>query len=230
MPDPSQFTGDKKVGQNSLFSAPEKKFINWAAPKVPARIKSHHLTYSTIVWSLGIILFGYLAQDDLNWLWGASAMILLQWLTDVLDGAVGRRRNKGLVKWGYYMDHFLDYIFLCSVLIGYSFFLNDYLDNSLFFILAVFGGFMVNSYLSFAATGEFRITYLKIGPTEMRLVFIIVNTLLVIFGKTYMARALPYVLAFSAAGLWLVVYRTQKMIWKKDMEAKNPNAIESSGR
>ncbi|MBM3199788.1 hypothetical protein FJZ53_02535 [Candidatus Woesearchaeota archaeon] len=145
-------------------------------------------------------------------------MIVFQYVTDLFDGAVGRYRNTGLVKWGYYMDHFLDYIFLCSVLIAYMFLVPDNMKWIQFFILALFGAFMVNSYLSFASTNEFKIEYLKIGPTEVRLGFIIANTLWIVFGHTYLKWSLPFVLVASILGLTFTVYRTQKHIWSIDME------------
>ena len=117
------------------------------------------------------------------------------------------------------MDHFLDYLFLFSILIGYSFLLPDHFDVMLFFILALFGAFMVNSFLSFAATNEFKISYLGIGPTEVRLIFIGANTLLAI-ETSILAPALPWVLGLSAFGLFVTVYRTQKMLWELDMKAK----------
>ena len=82
---------------------------------------------------------------------------------------------------------------------------------------------MVNAYLSFAATNKFKITYLKIGPTEIRLLFIIINTLLIFFGKTYLKWSLPYVLTFSLLSLVYVVYKTQKELWEIDMKNKNNN-------
>jgi archaetidylinositol phosphate synthase len=214
-----EFGGNKKVDHVSLLSVPEKKFITWATPKIPKSIGTHHLTYSTLVWSGLIILFGFLAADNINWLWGTSIMIFLQWLTDSLDGAVGRYRNTGLIKWGYYMDHYLDYVFLCSILIGYSFVIKD-TYNILFFLLVTFGAFMVNSYLSFAATNKFKITYLRIGPTEVRLLFIIINILFIFFNKTYLAQTLPYVLIASLIGLNYIVYKTQKELWAEDMKNK----------
>lgn len=213
------FAGDKKISL-SLLGAWEKKLVNKYISKIPKRVETYHLTLTTLLWSTLIIVFGYLAGHyNIHWLWGTSVMIVCQYISDLFDGAVGRHRNTGLIRWGYYMDHFLDYIFLCSILIGYSFILNDEF-NSLFFILASFGAFMVNSYLSFAATNEFKIEYLKIGPTEVRIIFIIINTLLISFNKTYLAPLLPYVLIFSIIGLGLVVYKTQKRIWQKDMEDK----------
>ncbi|HYE59820.1 MAG TPA: CDP-alcohol phosphatidyltransferase family protein [Candidatus Kapabacteria bacterium] len=213
------FGGDKKVGQ-SLLGPLEKRLVTLMTPHVPQWLSTSTLTYSTILWSLLIILFSFLAQWDIRALWMVSFMIFLQWLTDSLDGAVGRYRNTGLIRWGYYMDHFLDYIFLCSILIGYSFILPDHFKYLLFFILAIFGAFMVNSYLSFAATNEFRISYLGIGPTEIRLVFITINTLLILFGTTHLAFALPYVLGFSLFGLCVVVARASSSIWKIDMDRK----------
>ncbi len=214
----SEFAGDKKHGA-SFLNKYEKIIIEKYVTRVPKSLETYHLTLFTILWSLLIIIFSYMAKEDIRWLWLVSLMIIFQYITDLFDGAVGRYRNTGLIKWGYYMDHFLDYIFLASILIGYSFIIND--DYKfLFFILAIFAGFMVNSYLSFAVTNQFKITYLKIGPTEVRIMFIIINTLLINFGKTYIGAALPYLLIFSFLGLCVVVYRTQKYLWKLDIENK----------
>ena len=217
MPEP--FGGNAKIGQSILHSI-EKRAVNWAVPRVPSWISTVHLTLATIPISLGIILASWFAKDDFRWLWSVSMLIFLQWVTDSLDGAVGRYRHTGLIKWGYYMDHFLDYLFLCSILIGYSLMLPDHFKYLQFFLLAIFGAFMVNSFLAFAASNKFRISYLGIGPTEVRLAFIAANTLLILLGKTHLAGALPYVLVASVFGLCVVVYRTQKELWMIDMEAK----------
>lgn len=217
---PEEFGGNEKKSASILWNW-EQKVIKKVVPHVPQFFNGYNLTLSSILWSGLIIVFSFFAKYDIHWLWLVSVMIIFQYMTDSLDGAIGRYRNSGLIKWGYYMDHFLDYIFLCSILIGYSFILDDSFKYLLFFILALFGGFMVNSYLSFAATNKFKISYLKFGPTEARVLFIIINTLIIMFDKTYMAFALPYVLVFSLVGLCLVVYRTQKEIWQMDMKEKS---------
>ena len=213
------FSGDKKVG-TSILHHPEQRFIRFAVPKVPAGLQTYHLTLMTIPISLCIVGCSFLALLDIRWLWGVSLMVALQWLTDSLDGAVGRARNTGLVKWGYYMDHLLDYFFLCSVMIGYMILLPDNSKWLFFFIFALFAGFMVNSFLVMATTNTFRIVHLGIGPTEIRLVFIVVNTLLIIFGKTHLAFTLLFLLPVSFIGFIFLIYREQKKIWAVDMEAK----------
>jgi len=219
----TQFTGHLKFGRSILHNI-EQKFVKWGTPKIPKWLETYTLTYMTIMWSFGALAFGYLSQYNIHWLWGTSVMIIMQYLSDLFDGAVGRMRNTGLIKWGYYTDHFLDYIFMCCLLIGYSFFIPDRW-GILFFIMMIYGAFMVNSFISFAATNRFEISYLGFGPTEARIGFIVVNTLIVVFGKTYLAQFLPYLLAATFIMLCIVVYRNQKILWNIDMEEKQKNSM-----
>lgn len=227
MPTLKTFDDTTKIGASWLSKA-EKAFIYWATPKVPSWIRSTHLVLVSLPISLGIIFFSYLAHYQTNWLWAVSLLIVAQWATDSLDGAVGRYRNEGLVKWGYYMDHLFDYFFLCAILIGYSLLTTHQYPVLQFFVLALCGGFMVNSFLVFGATREFRLVHLGFGPTEMRLLFILINTLIIIFGKTYIAPALPFALGFCFLGLCVVIYRTQKDLWVRDMEDKRKKELENS--
>ncbi len=211
----TEFAGDKKV-DSSILTKPERKFIDWMVPKIPIWIRTYHLTLMTIPICIFIILFSFLAKDNIAWLWFVSFMIFMQWLTDSLDGSLGKYQNEGLIRWGYYMDHFLDYVFLCSILIGYSLILPDNLKYLQFFVLVIFGAFMVNSYLAFAASDKFRITFMGIGPTEIRIVFILINSMIILFGKTYIGAALPYVLILSTISLIIITYKAQKEIWGMD--------------
>lgn len=213
------FGGDKKVGKNLFFNF-EQWLVKRYVDRIPSWLETHHLTLMTLLWSGLVILFSYLAKDNVQWMWLVSAAIIFQYITDLFDGAVGRHRNTGLIRWGYYMDHFLDYIFLCSILIGYSFLAPDYFQEMFFFILAICVAFMINSYLAFAATNKFQISYLGVGPTEMRLVFLVINFLQIIFGRIFMAQFLPHVLIAITLGLVIVIYRTQKEIWEMDVANK----------
>lgn len=212
------FAGDKKVGHSILHNL-EQKLVKWGTPKIPKRIETWTLTYMTGLWAIGTLVFGYLAQYNIHWLWDTSAMIIMQYITDLFDGAIGRHRNTGLIKWGYYADHFLDYIFMSCLLIGYSFFIPDRF-GILFFLMMIYGGFMVNSFIHFAATNQFEISYFGFGPTEARIGFITANTMLIVFGKVFLAQYLPHLLAVSFVVLCVVVYRNQKLLWEVDMKNK----------
>ncbi|MBN1900827.1 hypothetical protein JW926_05805 [Candidatus Sumerlaeota bacterium] len=215
-----KFAGDQKLPMTSLLAAPERKLIDFFVPRFPRFIEGYHLTLSTILWSAGTILFGYLAKNNLLWLWGSCFMLFLQWFSDSFDGSLGRYRDTGIPKWGYYMDHFLDYLFMCSILIGYSFLLPPRSKGLLLLVMPVYGAFMVSAYLSFAATNEFKITYMKLGPTEFRMLLIFLNMAIMFFGVGFLDKSLVYLLAILFLGLCVVVFRTQKYIWNRDREEK----------
>ena len=213
------FAGASKI--NTSFLTPlERRLARKVIPRIPSWLETQHLTMLTLVWSLLILLFSYLAATNLKWLWLVSLMILLQYVTDHYDGKVGKYRNSGLVRWGYYMDHLLDYFFLCSVIIGYAFILPERSRYQLLFMLAIFGAYDFSTFLAFSATDKLKISYLKFGPTEFRLALIVSNTLLISFGTRYMISGLKFVNAGAVVGLCLMVYRAQKQIWKLDMEQK----------
>ncbi len=214
-----QFAGASKAS-TSFLSPLERRLAGLVLPKIPFWIQTYHLTWLTLLWCALIVAFSAFAERDLRWLWAVSALVALQWVTDFFDGKVGKFRNTGLAKWGFYMDHFLDYVFLCSLMIGYAFILPLTSRYHLFFLLAVFAGYMVSSFLSFAATSKFEINFYRFGPTEFRIAIIIINTLLIHYGTKHMEKALPFVAAGALVGLAILVYRTQRKIWQIDMAVK----------
>ncbi len=216
----SEFHGDKKLPLKSPLAKVERQLIDRWVPQFPRWIEGYHLTLLTILWSGGLVLFGWLARSSLHWLWLSSLMLFLQWFTDSFDGALGRYRDTGIPKWGYHMDHFLDFVFMCAVLIGYGLLFEDRARTLFLMLVPVYGALMVNSYLSFAATNEFKITFLGMGPTEVRLLLILLNTALILFGTAFVRVALPYAFAAGVVAVIVIVYRTQKYIWCIDMADK----------
>jgi phosphatidylglycerophosphate synthase len=225
MIDTQQFAGANK--SNTSFLTPfERRLAVRVLPRIPSWLETYHLTMLTLVWSGFILLFSYLARTDLRWLWGVSAMVALQYVTDHYDGKIGKYRGTGLVRWGYYMDHLLDYVFLCSIIIGYAFILPERSRYQILIMLAIFAGYEVSTFLAFAATDRLKISYLKLGPTEFRLAIIVINGLLVQYGTRKMINGLKYVNIGAAIGLAIMVYRTHKLLWTVDMKHKDAQLAE----
>jgi archaetidylinositol phosphate synthase len=214
------FQGHIKSGVSLLHNG-EERLKRALLPRVPRGVETYHLTLTTVLWSALIPLFCYVARDSIHWLWAVNACIVGQYITDLLDGAVGRARNTGLKRWGYYVDHFLDYIFLGAIFYGYAVLLPAVFHKMLLFTMVMFTGFMIHAFLEFACTNRFSISYLGVGPTEIRLLFIAINVLLIVFGKTYLAAALPYVVMGSLFGLFATVCRTARKLWQLDMIEKH---------
>ncbi len=218
------FAGDRKKGQ-SILGPLERRFIDWGIPKVPKPILSHHLTALTFVWSVATVFFGWLATDNLAWLHGVSAMVFLQWLTDSFDGSLGKYRKQGLVKWGFFMDHLLDLVFAGSIVIAYSFLVEaKWLELLFLLLLLVTTAMMAVSFLSFAATNQFQIAYYGIGPTEVRIGYIALNTFVYFAGTAIFSWGVPVVLALNVAALVVLAAQTSRNLWRLDYEANVDDA------
>ena len=124
------------------------------------------------------------------------------------------------MKWGFFMDHFLDFVFMCSVFIGWAYLFEGRNHQLLWFMSLGMGCLMVNAFLGFGATNEFKITYLGTGPTEMRLYFIILNAVITFFGTGWLEKSLVYIFVAFWVGICVVIWRTQRAIWKLDMAIK----------
>jgi phosphatidylglycerophosphate synthase len=211
-----EFTGDRKAPLRSPLARGERWLIDHFVHRFPRWIEGWHLTLLTIAWTGGIVGFGFLAREDLRWLWGSSAMLFAQWLTDSFDGALGRLRDFGIPRWGFYMDHMLDFVFMWCVFAAYAFVLGD--DSQLLVVIwaFIYAAMMASSFLDYGASGSFKITHMGLGPTEIRLAFIGLNTALIVFGTRFLELALPWVVLVFAGGLVVMVFRTQRRIWREE--------------
>ncbi len=213
------FAGAGKSNSGLLVPI-ERKLARFVLPRVPLWLETYHLTLLTPVWSIGIAFFGYLAARDLRWLWMTNLMIVLHYFTDHFDGKLGKYRNTGLRKWGFYMDHLFDYGFLCSILIGYSFLIPQKSVFNLMLVLCVMSAFMFHTFLMLAATDEFKVSFSRFGPTELRIALMILNALIITFGTRGLKGALPWIAFGGVIALSVLAFMAQKKLWEADMKAK----------
>jgi phosphatidylglycerophosphate synthase len=200
-----------------FFKVFEKKLTAALIPFVPSWIQTDHLTWCTVGWMVLAVTGGYLAQFNFLWLWLASIAVAGQYITDLLDGAIGRHRNTGLVKWGFYVDHFLDFCFFCSILAGYWFITQVAYQFVLFIALGLGGVYFAHTILKFGATGKFEIATMGIGPTESRLVFVLVNSSIAFFDKIVFSQLLVVFFVLTSLGIVLSFWRTQQQLRELDL-------------
>jgi hypothetical protein len=86
-------------------------------------------------------------------------------------------------------------------------------------VLAIAAGFMVSAFLARAVTGVLEISFLGLGPIEMRLIFVGINTWLATVGRAEMLAVVPYVIGAALIVLTALVYRTQRRLWQLDRSA-----------
>jgi phosphatidylglycerophosphate synthase len=219
--DPQGAQGERS---RSLLSHLDHRFASVIVRHVPAWIGTQHLTLLTVVWSGLTLLLSYLVKTNPRCLIGLCAVICLQYVTDAIDGKIGILRNAGLVRWGHYMDHFLDYVFLTAILIGYGLMLPDDSRFLMTWAVAIGGGFMVSAFLEHAAVSKLSLSFVGIGPVEMRLVFIGINLLLLTYGRASLLTVVPTVLGIAGVILVWHVYAVQRRLWHMDVSVQQVEA------
>jgi archaetidylinositol phosphate synthase len=161
--------------QTSILSKIEKRVLEWMANRLSYLIKPDHLTCIGLI---GAILAGVgyiLSNFGKGFLWLSSFGLIINWFGDSLDGTLARVRKIQRPTYGFYLDHNVDAItaLIISVGAGISPFVSFsvvMLLLSSYFLLSIFT--YINTYLK----GTFKISYSGLGPTELRLVIILINT------------------------------------------------------
>jgi phosphatidylglycerophosphate synthase len=162
---------------NFLLARFERRFLPWLAGKLPRWVLPDDLTAIGVLSAFGICAAYQLSNESLAWLWVASALLVVQWLGDSLDGTLARTRGIQRPKYGFYLDHMVDAISTAAIGIGLG--LSPFMLLSIGTLIVVaYLILSINVYLESMAFGRFRIGYGLLGPTEIRAILIILNTAL----------------------------------------------------
>ena len=162
--------------QTSILNALEKKVLVWLAKRQPKWMTSDDLTcigvFGAVVIAAGYILSAW----NSNFLWLSSLGFIINWYGDSLDGTLARVRKTQRPVYGYYLDHTIDAINEVIIFAGVGLSGLMHLEIAL---LALVMYFLITINVSINAhlKKEFRLTYASMGPTEFRILMIIINTL-----------------------------------------------------
>ncbi len=217
---PSIIKLDSTKTHTSFLWKYEQKWIAWVVPKVPLFLNGQNLSWATALWALLILICGYLTKYNIHWIWGVSASIVGQYITDSLDGAVGRYRGSGLINWGYYVDHLLDFIFLCSVIIAYALIFPGQILLFLI-LLAIFGTHYASSFLLFGLSKKFWMSASGVSMNELKIGLLLLNLVIIILGASFMKYLLMILAIAASIALIIVIYKSQKEARLLDMSLNN---------
>lgn len=163
--------------QTSILNGIEKKILVWLAHRQPRWMTSDILT---CIGTLGAIVIaaGFILSDkNIYFLWLSSAGFLINWYGDSLDGTLARVRKKQRPVYGYYVDHTVDAINEVIMFLGAGISGIMHIELALM-LLVVYLLLTVNVSVNAHLKQEFKLTYAKLGPTEFRIIIIVVNTVL----------------------------------------------------
>lgn len=112
----------------------------------------------------------------------ATFGFIINWYGDSLDGTLARVRHIERPIYGYFIDHITDSISALFFFLGLG--ISPYISFNVACLALV--GFLLMSvlvYLRTFVTGEFKLSYGILAPTEARAIAILLNTAMFFFGK-----------------------------------------------
>jgi len=202
---------EKQKRENDiLLGFLERPALDWLAAHMPKWITPDTLTWIGILSSILIFVSYGLTNISPYFLWLASLGFILNWFGDSLDGTLARYRHIERPRFGFLIDHWMDAI--STVLIFFGLGISPYVDftvSAMGVIAYLLDSIMV--YLITYVTGVFRITSAKIGPTEVRVLAIILNTAIFfignpIFSLPFFGETSFYTLVVGVMAAAMVIY------------------------
>ena len=157
--------------QENILARAERRVLNRLCAAMPQWVFPDLL--STIgMLGAAMILAGYLGSNwSPDWLWLCIVGLVVHWFGDSLDGSLARFRKIERPRYGYFLDHSADAFGTTMIVSGIG--LSPYLSLETA-LLALVGYLMmsIHAFLSVRVFGELRLSYLALGPTEIRVILI----------------------------------------------------------
>jgi phosphatidylglycerophosphate synthase len=103
----------------------------------------------------------------------------VNWFGDSLDGTIARVRQQQRPRYGYYVDHVVDAVGALFLFGGLA--LSGYMAPAVAAVLLI-AYFLVclEVYLATHSLGEFHMSFLGVGPTELRVLLAVGNLTLLV--------------------------------------------------
>lgn len=164
-----------------LLSPFEQVVLPRMASALPQWVKPDHLTLLGLAAATGIGVTYILSKQNAAWLWLANILLIVHWFGDSLDGTLARVRKAERPRYGFYLDHLTDAY--STLVIGLGLGLSPYMTLAVGLSIVIsYLILSINVYLETYIFGKFSSSYGKLGPTEVRVLLILLNIAAIIHG------------------------------------------------
>lgn len=203
--------------QESWLAAAEKRLLIEIARRTPKRVTPDHLTLLGFGAQIGAGACYALSAWNRYALVGCILCLALNWIGDSLDGTLARVRNQQRPRYGFYVDHMVDTFGAIALMGGLA--LSGYMHAWVAIgLLIAFLALSIQSYLATHTLGEFRLSFWRFGPTEIRILLAIGNLALLWrpvihrFGGAYRLFDVGGIVAIAGMATMLVAFTLENTI------------------
>jgi archaetidylinositol phosphate synthase len=168
---------------NDILLGPlERPALKWLAAHLPAWVTPDICTSIGVMGAIIIMVSYILTGFNRNFLWLASLGFVINWFGDSLDGTLARFRGIERPIYGFFVDHVVDALTEVMIFLGLG--MTPYVRFDVACLILI--AYLLLSVLVYVRTcvvGEFKISYSRLGPTEIRVLAILLNTSMYFFGR-----------------------------------------------
>jgi len=170
----SDISKHKRV--NDILLGPlERPALKWFAERMPAWVTPDGCTIIGVIGAVIISGSYILSRFDRNFLWLATIGFIINWFGDSMDGTLARYRKIERPIFGFFVDHIVDAGSQVIIFLGLG--MTPYVNfNIASLTLICYLLLSILAYIRTCSVGEFKISYGKLGPTEVRVLAILLNT------------------------------------------------------
>jgi hypothetical protein len=160
--------------QLGLTGGVEKKVLLWLAARTPAWVSPDHLTaLGLLAMALSGLAYAASARRP-ELLHVVNLGLALNWLGDSLDGTLARFRQRCRPRYGFYVDHLVDAFGALFLLGGLA--LSGHMSERVALgLLVAYFLVSINIYLATYTLGVFKISFGRVGGTELRILLALGN-------------------------------------------------------
>jgi len=176
--------------QQNMLAAGERRLLTWLCARMPAWVTPDLLTAFGFCGALMIFASYALSNRDPAWLWLAVAGYVVHWFGDSMDGSLARFRKTERPNYGYFIDHSTDALATMLIVGGLGLTPHMRLDVALCAVIAYLL-LSMHAFLAARVMGEFKLSYMAAGPTELRLMLIGLTIAMYVLGPRP-GRFAPY--------------------------------------
>jgi len=171
--------------RTNILSGLEQSFISFLVKRIPSYITPNGLTAIGLIGSM-LVLIGFILAyyESRSFLFLAIIGLFVNWFGDSLDGRIAYYRNIPRKWFGFSLDIVMDWLGTVLIGLGYFFYAKDGYEVVAFILVVLYGWAMIISQLRYKITDKYTIDAGLVGPTEIRVIVMLIILLEILFFNT----------------------------------------------
>ncbi len=205
----------------------EQTAIAYLVQKIPNWVRPDMLTFVGFSGNATVGLSLYLAYAlNKYWLFLSALGFFMSWFGDSLDGRLAYYRNKPRKWYGFCLDLTTDWLGIILMGSGAFFYFPGFWKIAVYLFVTLYGWEIITALLRFKVTGKYSIDSGYFGPTEVRILLLIIFITEIYLPGTIMVMSIIGILGIIVSN-FIETFKLLKFADNRDREERKNNIAKS---